>query len=390
MTTATTARCRFFLSYAHSDPLNTSGNRDTDVWVRSCFDDLAAAVGALVGEDPATVGFADYLLAPGTDSKARLTEQLGRAEVFVPLYSPGYFIKSWPMRERAVFLNRLARVLPGEPDAARAHLMPVLWLPFPDSGRESEVRSALPLGAGIPEYAENGLRALGRLTPYRGLYAKVVDRLAHRIAEVTSRRRLPAGRAVPIDEVAVPELQSTEVPFVIAVSAARGETLTWKPYGGALDNPIAEYAANVAERLGLPTRIIDRTGELKALDGSPGVVFVDPWQPGGVESLDVLAGHLHRWTTPIVVADSSDPRHTRYGADLVERTEARLTALGAARVYRALDVKQLDSQMASVVSEARRHFLRRAAVQPPEGLPRPRLGGSDPSARRVFGKSDDD
>ncbi|WP_433789140.1 TIR-like protein FxsC [Actinoplanes sp. CA-252034] len=389
MNPSVTDRCRFFLSYAKSAPGTSPGHRDTDIWVRNCFDDLSAAVARLVGADPVTVGFVDDLLAPGATSKATIAERLGRAEVFVPLYSPGYFLKSWPIRERAVFLDRLGRAFPGEPETARARVIPVLWLPVTDPGQEAEASAALPLGAGIPEYAENGLRALGRLTAYRHLYDRIIDRLAQRIVEVT-KRRLPPGRTVPFDEVAVPDLPSGETPFVVAVSTGRGAAPTWQPYLGTPDVPVAEFAATRAEQQGLAVRIVDRPGDLKILDGSPAMILIDPWQPGGAAALEVFRGHLHRWVTPVLVADRGDPRYPGDGARLVAAAEARLADLGAARVYRALDVEQLAQLMPSVVSEARRHFIRRAAVQLPEGPARPRFGINDPSQRRVFGKSDDE
>ena len=391
----TSARCHFFLSYAHSAPLNTSGRRDTDtdVWVRRCFEDLSRAVAGLLGARPAAVGFVDYLVEPGADWKAMLTDKLGAAEVFVPLYSPGYFNKSWPMRERGVFLERLGRAFAGRPEQARAHVIPVLWIPLPTGDRPAEVSAALTLGAGIAEYAENGLRALGMLASYQDHYRKIIDRLAHRIVEVTGRQGLPAGRAVAIDEISVPEPPSTETPFVVGVIGGRGThrpgpvTATtgpaWKPYGGALDPPIAEYVANVAERLGLPTRVVDRLADLKALDDSPAVILVDPWldaRGDGEDGLGVVRGHLHPWVTPIVVTDRHDRRYLQGGADLAARATARLTELGAARVYQALDVEQLAELMPSAVSEARRHYLRRAAVRAPEGFPRPRLSGHDEPA----------
>jgi hypothetical protein len=383
-------RCRFFLSYAKSAPGTSSGHRDTDIWVRNCFDDLSTAVARQLGTDPASVGFVDDLLAPGATSKATIAEQLGRAEVFVPLYSPGYFLKSWPMRERAVFLERLGRAYPGRPAAARAHIVPVLWLPVTDRDQETEATAALPLGAGIPEYAENGLRALGRLSAYRHLYHRVIDRLAQRIVDVTERRRLAASRTVPFDGVPVPDLPSGETPFVVAVSTGRGAMPTWQPYGGTPDVPIAEFAATRAEQQGLAVRIVDRADEMKILDGSPGMILVDPWQPGGTAALDVFRGHLHRWVTPVLVADREDPRYPGDGTALLAGAEARLSELGAARVYRALDVEQLAKLMPSVVSEARRHFIRRSAVPLPEGPARPRLGINDPSQRRGFEKSDDE
>ncbi|MEU8242562.1 TIR-like protein FxsC [Actinoplanes missouriensis] len=357
---------RFFLSYAHSAPLTTSGRRDTDtdVWVRRCFEDLSRAVADRTGAEPADVGFADYLLEPGTDWKALITEQLARAAVFVPLYSPGYFNKSWPMRERAVFQDRLGRAFPGQPDRARAHIIEVLWIPLPAGDRMAEVSAALPLGAGIEEYAENGLRALGMLASYRHHYRRIIEKLAQQIVQVGAHSQLPPSRAVPIDEIAVPDTPSPDTPFVVAVLGGRGTP--WKPYGGVLDPPVAEFAATVAERLGLPTRTVDQSGDLKSLDDSPAVVLVEPRRE---DRLGPLRGHLHRWVTPIVVTGAQDSGYN-------EVTASRLEALGAARVYQVSDVGQLADLMPSAVSEARRHYLRRAAVHSRDAAARPTLHGS--------------
>jgi FxsC-like protein len=398
-------RCHFFLSYAHSAPL-ADGDRldtDTDVWVRRCFEDLSAEVAGLLDADPRTVGFVDYLVQPGADWKAMLTDQLGRAEVFVALYSPGYVNKSWPMRERAAFQERVERAFPGRPEAARAHMLAVLWIPFPAGDRIPELSAALSLGAGVPEYVDNGLRALCMLSSYRSQYRKIVNRLAHRIVEVTGRSGLPPSRVIAMDDVPVPDPVTADTPFVIGVLGAAGTYRrvspavtpgsAWRPYGAALDPPVAEYVANVAERLGLPTRIVDRAADLKAMDNSPAVILVDPWlldQRGDEDPLGAVTGHLHPWVTPVVVTDRHDLRYSRGGAELADRTAARLTALGAPRVYTALDVEQLAQLMPSTVSEARRQYLRRASVHASGGFPRPRLGDDDLSAPSPPEKSTDD
>ncbi|GAA2597249.1 hypothetical protein GCM10010435_90670 [Winogradskya consettensis] len=374
----------FFLSYAHSAPLTDAGRRDTDTdyWVRRCFNDLSQEVARLLSTDPGRVGFVDYLVEPGADWKAMLTDSLGRAEVFVPLYSPGYFNKSWPLRERATFLDRIARAFADRPDRARAHVVPVLWIPLPSWDKIPELNAALTLGAGIPEYAENGLRALCMLASYREQYRRVLNRLAHRIVEVTERSELPPGEVTPLNEIALPDQMTNETPFVVGVIAERpggvGERSGWRPFGAAQDPPVAEYVANVAERLGLPTRIIDRPPDLKAVDNSPAVILVDPRAVDRDDALGELRGHLHPWVTTVVVTDRHEPRYPQGGAEAAGRAVTRLTALGAHRVHQAFEVEELADMMPSAVSEARRQYLRRESVHVPGGSPRPRLGDGDP------------
>jgi FxsC-like protein len=385
-------RCHFFLSYAHSEPLTNGGRRDTDTdhWVSRCYDDLSAEVARLLGADPQRVGFVDYLAPTGADWKDVLTEKLGVAQVFVPLYSPGYFNKSWPIRERAAFLRRLDTVFPGTPDKARAHVIPVLWTPFPNWDRIPELNAAMSLGAGVAEYAENGLRALCKLRSFNDSYRKILGRLAQRIVDTTSHAELPRGRPVRIEDMPTREAPTTETPFVVGLIGTTKPH--WRPFGAAQDPPIAEYVANVAERLGLPAKIVDPVLELKAVDNSPSVLVVDPWvlaRTSGEETLGRLAGHLHPWVTPIVVTDRHEARYSGSGAEVVQRAADRLTALGAHRVYTAVDVEQVARLIPSAVSETRRQYLRHGSVRVPRGSQRPRLG-DDVTAPPVGGEGGDD
>jgi hypothetical protein len=98
----------FFLSYAHSAPTSERVWSDADPTVSVFFADLATAVTARARPaEGMEIGFFDQQIPPGADMKAQLCDALGRAEVFVPLYSPGYFAKSWPMREQEAFRGRL-------------------------------------------------------------------------------------------------------------------------------------------------------------------------------------------------------------------------------------------------------------------------------------------
>src|SRR6476659_7455305 len=107
----------FFLSYAHSappdpDPEDERGpveEPDSDPVVEKFYEDLAGAVRARArpgSREP--MGFFDQAIPAGSDIKAELSRALGAAQVFVPLYSPSYVTRSWPLREQEVFRRRLA------------------------------------------------------------------------------------------------------------------------------------------------------------------------------------------------------------------------------------------------------------------------------------------
>jgi len=109
----------FYLSYAHSPPL--AGSRldasTPDEWVREFFQDLSQAVNRRASpERGLAAGFIDLHVPSGQEWKETLVRALGEAEVFVPLYSPGYLSRSWPGREWACFAQRIeadATVHPG-------------------------------------------------------------------------------------------------------------------------------------------------------------------------------------------------------------------------------------------------------------------------------------
>lgn len=393
----------FFLSYAHTAP-TSDGTRtdDVDVWVREFYYQLSHRVRELARPDPELdAGFFDDLLPAGSDWAAELTRALGLAEVFVPLYSPRYLSKAWPIREREAFQQRLSR----GPAVSRGHVVPVLWVPLPPWEEWPEVDDALALGSDVPEYTDNGLRALCMLTSYREQYVRMLTRLAGKIVDAAERS--PVGPShVPAFDVTTtePELR-TETPFVVAVSAparsalpplraagAYGTTGTlWRPFG-AEALPIAEYVATVAERLGLPTRIVDLgTGRFDSESG-PGVLLIDPWTAAsddGAAMLRASISRLPKWVIPLVVIVADDPQFTERGAALGEQVVAMLAPGNVHRIHRIREVAELVALMPAIVVEARRQYLRNAVVFPPQGARsrRPRLAGQ---VRANLGEQEND
>ncbi|GLH96936.1 TIR-like protein FxsC [Phytohabitans aurantiacus] len=353
----------FFLSYAHPAPSSEYTPADADPWVRVFFDDLCGEVRRHAQPTSRMeIGVFDQQLPIGSDVKAALATALSDAQVFVPLYSPDYFSRSWPLRERQSFLDRVAA--PGSPDTQR-HVLPVLWIPFPSWDETPEVRRALALGAGIPAYAENGMRALCMLAPYRDDYTRLLERIAGQIVNLTERLPLDASPAPRLDEVTrapIPKGADAETPFVVAVTAPAGTDRQ------AL--PVAQHAASTAERLGFRAQVETYSDGSGLFARAPGVLLIDPWVaggPGGMQALRAATKDLPEWVVPVVIADRDDPRYDERGARLADEVMDMLTAAGLERAKRVAQVKEFVDIMPNIVTQARRQYLRNALVHPPEG-----------------------
>jgi FxsC-like protein len=394
----------FFLSYAHlppiSGPVGPAGN--TDYWVQTFFGDLrdevarlARADGGRAGSRYASMsfGFYDALLPPGSDWRLQLAGALGVAEVFVPLYSPGYVNRTWPRGERESFRRR-AEAAGG---TIREHIQPVLWTPIQDWGDDHpDEEPALMLGMDVPAYRENGMRAMRMLADYRPQYRLVLHRLAARIVDVVERSPLGPSPAPAV--VDVPGSDTVETSFVVATLAPtidavpegrRPDTygprsVQWQPFGNSAGLPVADYAVNVAERLGLPTQIVDFADIESRLKGNPGLLLIDPWviahQPTSL--LPAAVGDLPQWVTPVVIVDENDSQYATGGAVLGTRFAGMLHAAGLRHTRTVASVAELEYLMPSLVSQARRRFLRFGPSLAPKGAAseRRRLADGDTSA----------
>ncbi|MEU8299045.1 TIR-like protein FxsC [Micromonospora sp. NPDC048909] len=353
----------FFLSYAHSVPLSAAARPDTDYWVTRFFHDLNAAVqrGARRSSD-LDIGFFDGLVAPGADLRQALTDALSLAHVFVPLYSPNYFSNAWAVGERASFRSRLDRLRPAETDG---HVLPVLWIPFPPWDDRPEMAEALELVGGPAEYAENGLRALCKLSAYRRQYDEVLDTLAERIIAVTETAPLRRSRAAPL--TSAPTEEPGEAALVVAALAGE-DGRQWRPFGAQHALAIADYVAATAQRLGLPTRVVEFGAARERAPDSPTVLLIDAGL--GLSAVRAAVAGLPRWVVPLVVAGPSDA------------AEEIVAALRVARFPEARPVHGVDEFEHSaplLVIEARKQFLRHGPLYPQDGpsVPRPSLRPTD-------------
>jgi len=179
----------FFLSHAPSEKEQTL--------VERLFNDLCEEVLQLT-DLPAEVppGHLDSAEQPDTAAELRSTEALAVCRVFVPLYSPRYFLSERCGREWSAFAQR------PRGSGRLSGVVPALWTPVRGAelptvaGRLRYVDSSLG-----PEYASEGLYGLATLRPLRAQYELAVHRLATRIVEVAHATRIPPGR--PLNRAAL-------------------------------------------------------------------------------------------------------------------------------------------------------------------------------------------
>jgi FxsC-like protein len=393
----------FFLSYAHSPPLaaprrrdpGQSRRRDPDQLVGKLFTDLSAAI----KRHPAwpsglRPGFYDQQIPAGADWKESISEALRAAQVFVPLYSPGYVGRSWPGTEWVRFRGRMERVGLADPEQ---RFVPVLWTPL-FGPKPAGFAAALELGAGQPDYAANGLQALLRFSPYQPSYRTVLSRLADRIVTVAQESPLQPSDVPDIDMMESEFLTreplavfSVEIaaPTISTLPAGRDpatygpSSINWSPFA-TQQLPLGEYVKQIAERLDFEVDVT-AFGKSAGSEGrGPGIILIDPWYIADGERRSLLTAEVRRtpqWVLPLVVAG---PREDTSTGDLATKV---LDILGqAAHSVRSLD--EVDTQVPRLIADAERRYLRhsggalsgqRAVLRGRQGA-RPSLRGPKPPA----------
>lgn len=367
----------FFLSYAHSAPLGSlaqPGTRraepietDADPVVEAFYRDLKGEVSERV-PGRSEIGFLDQDLPPGSDLKADLGAALSRTQVFVPLYSPGYFTRSWPLREQAAFRQRL-RMADVSPES---HIVPVLWTPVLPNEQRPDVARALDMVGAVPEYRENGLRALFLLRSHRSAYEAFRAWLADEIVAVAERTPLAPAPPINLDEVEGSPVK--EARFLVSLLDPGEVPARDHPWWHEYAAPVAQHVATVADRLGLRSEVTDVTEAARLFDRTPGIVLVDPWPTGDrAESVAArLLGGLPEWVLPVVLEEPRE-RLGEHGA-AVQAAIGKLEDAVSERLESASDMAQLEEILPSLVARARRRYLRQVRIDGISGSTRrPRL-----------------
>jgi FxsC-like protein len=395
----------FYLSYAQSPPLAGTVQDDPDHWVRAFHRDLSDAVRAVASPHSSLgQGVFNQEISLRSGWKADLTAALSSAEVFVPLYSPGYFARSWPGREWACFFRRL--ITAGVESPIR-RFAPVLWTPLPPDLDPPGPWEAMP-GA-VPEYAENGLRTLLRLRPYRQSYEQSVRRLAAHIVDLAENSPVRPSDAPDIDQVQSefrPEANglafavTVAAPAATALSAGRDRTgyrahsVDWRPYPGGQELPLAQHAARIAEQLGLAVIMNSIEKQGGQLTSWPGVVLIDPWFIGndqGRADFESYIRQLPAWVLPLLILHPHPDARSMQLSDQIRgmlsnmpRGRGEVTSRAIAGVD---SLASFAALMPYVAAEAGRQYLRHGPVaRSAPRVSRPRLAdGLSPSSSRMAG-----
>jgi FxsC-like protein len=304
-----------------------------------------------------------------------------------------------PGREWECFRQRMEDM--GLPDPQQ-RFTPVLWTPLRETQHPvAGLEAALALGADMPGYVENGLRALLKIGWYRDSYEAVVNRLAERIVVLAENLPIQPYEVQDIDEMTSPFSPDsrlavfsieTAAPTTSTVAAGHDpsgygeDSADWRPFPRQ-ELPLAEYARQVAERLDFRAEV---SGIMAVRDKSvrrPGIILIDPWfvaDDNGRSALESAVDELPRWVLPLLVVDQPGDPRTQKLAGQVRDILAAAGALPTDSSRRAAEGVSSLSEFVSIVrvlvAEAEKQYLRYRSGRYRDGQASP--SGNRPSLRR--------
>jgi FxsC-like protein len=365
----------FIVSYARVPGIAESP--EADQLVGTFFDDLEATVRRYASARSGPInGFFDQRIPPGSDWKKSLTRALQTAQVFVPLYSVGYFAKSLPGREWACFHSRVREAGLADPEP---RFMPVLWTPLSWYRDPPWLWKALDLGRDAHGYAQNGLRPMLKIRSYRDSYWAVLKILAKKIVVLAEEFPIRPSEVPDIDEM-TSEFALGSPLAVFAIETARPASPTvatgrdqddapasdaeWRSFPGQ-EYPLTQYARQIVERFDFQAEISAIKAVSDPRTRRPGIILIDPRfiaDEAGRSALGSAIRQLPRWVLPLVILDQPGDARIR---DLANQVEQILDAAGALPTdssrLAAQGVRSLDdfvSIIPRLVAEAERQYLR--------------------------------
>lgn len=321
----------FFLSYAHT-PRNDAGGVDPNLWVKKLYDGLCAHILQLTDLPwGSQAGFLDQGMAVGTRWSDALSENLARCKVFVPLYSPRYFMSEQCGREWWAFSQRQVNHRARGGATGASAIVPALWVPvqpahMPQVALELQFHRA----SFGQDYAEEGFYGLTKLRYLRDEYERAVYRLAKQIVRVADEAVLEEGPVYTDYESLPSAFGSADRParFDISVVACSRADLPpgrepdyygdrprdWNPYHPTSTLPLGDHAADLIRAMDYKVsfRDFEPTADrvLKPGAEAPGLLLVDPWvlrNPRYRELLWEVDQSAPPWTTVVVPWNQQDP-----------------------------------------------------------------------------------
>ncbi|WP_257217344.1 TIR-like protein FxsC [Streptomyces sp. HG99] len=408
----------FFLSYAHTPVV--PGGGDPDHWVYVLYKDLCDHIMALT-DLPAGLpaGFMDREMRSGDQWPQKLSENLATCRVFVPLFSPRYFMSESCGREWFAFNERVLRARAMGSGSLPA-IVPALWTPveyaqLPDSVRHIQVDHAT-FG---DRYAANGIYGLIKINRLRDEYEETVLGLAQRIVRVAQEAPLPPSPPRPYEStpsafkprgegprrihltVVAPTRGS--VPETRDVRAYGDDPQDWNPYHPESTRPLPALAEELIRSLDYRVTVSSfDDDEVRGKDfdhpeagSAPEILLLDRWALSDEERRRRLREFDHDarpWVSVIVPWNRADVQ--RYGeeardlateleqtlpqiVDRDRRTEHRTAMNGVSTLKAFTDV------LPTIVAYATQQYMKYHSTHPPAGpsVSRPpRLRGPDPTS----------
>ncbi|MFD3843529.1 TIR-like protein FxsC [Streptomyces sp. NPDC058642] len=401
----------FFLSYAHT-PKNDALDSDPNVWVKKLYDGLCEHILQLTDlPTGAKAGFLDQGMVVGTRWTDELSDNLARCKVFVPLYSPRYFISEQCGREWWAFSQREINQRARGDDSRESAIVPALWVPvepaqMPQVARDLQFNHA-DLGV---DYADEGFYGLTKLRYLRDEYERAVYRLAQRIVRAAHSVKLDSGQSYSAYESLPSAFGSPGHPRefdVLVLACTRSDRppgskpdyygefpLDWNPYHPESTRPLGEHAADLIRAIDYRVNVSDLESNVERILGTkspraPVLLIVDPWvlgNPRHREMLSQLDQVAPPWMTVVIPSNRQHPTNLVPEAPRPAEFEAvmpRLLRLGRSASRTSVSgIPTLEAFGVELGRIVRRSSFEFAAHQSafPTGTPpppRPRLRGPD-------------
>ncbi|MFD7706179.1 TIR-like protein FxsC [Streptomyces sp. NPDC059785] len=398
----------FFLSYAHT-PKHDSGDTDPDAWVKKLYDGLCQHILQMTDLPRGTkAGFLDQGMAVGTRWTDELSDNLARCKVFVPLYSPRYFISEQCGREWWAFSQRQINQRVRSATSWSSAIIPALWVPvepvqMPQVAAELQFNHA-DFGR---DYADEGFYGLTKLRYLQDEYERAVYRLAQRIVRVAKETELDEGQVYK-DYESLPSAFGSSVhppEFYISVLACTRSSLPqgckphyygdvprdWNPYYPESAQPLGDHAADLVRAMDYKVKVGNFAYDADRIlrpgpPESPGLLLLDRWVLGssqGRDFMDRLTGDKRPWISVMMPPNNDDS----LAVDKEKRLKSLTDRILAARMVEGAGhrspqggLRTLDSfgsELHEAVQQAVSYYEEHARTYPPKGPPTrpPRLRG---------------
>lgn len=388
----------FFLSYAHT-PKNHPKDRDPNIWVERFYRDLCAHVLQLTSL-PAGVpaGFMDQQMQPGEGWQERLSEALASCRVFVPLYSPRYFLSEQCGREWFVFSTRAVHHQARSNGSSGSGIVPALWVPVPAKQLPQPAeRLQFNHATFGDDYADEGFYGLIKLRYLRDQYERAVYLLAKRIVSVAEQTRISEGDprqdygAMPSAfgppgptremEVSVLACSWSDLPEGRSPDCYGQRPRDWNPYHPKSSRPLADHAVDLVRNLDYRVRVGEFEAEAERLlapgpPQAPGLLLLDRWAldaPHRRELVRRLCAEDRPWISVMIPWNREDAesrlRNEEFRAATEESLAARPDERGGHRSPTGglPTLEAFSQELPGAVKAADRHYAAHAPAYPPTG-----------------------